>query len=146
MVVKYDGHACVINSLLLKNFQKKLAGLRGYHPDTGEMNQEAFFAVSNYITNSLSIVELVQNMQRAMDYMASVGIGTVHSVSGVGFPLNLDISLEKWMAASAQSGFQLRIFPSPWTSARLFDESCPGSAGVFPMPWTAVSVPVTRHC
>ncbi|WP_411336623.1 amidohydrolase [Ruminococcus gauvreauii] len=131
MVVKYDGHACIINSLLLKKLQKKLAGLRGYHPDTGEMNQEAFFAVSNYITNSLSIVELVQNMQRAMDYMASVGIGTVHSVSGVGFPLNLDISLEKWMAASAQSGFQLRIFPQSMDIRTALRRKLPRIGGCF---------------
>ena len=41
MVVKYDGHACIINTPLLKKLEKKLAPLRGYHPDTGEMNQEA---------------------------------------------------------------------------------------------------------
>ena len=55
MVVKYDGHACIINSKLLKKLEDKLKQFRGYHPDTGEMNQEAFFQVSNYITNSLSI-------------------------------------------------------------------------------------------
>ena len=42
MVVKYDGHACVINTKLLQKLRKKICRLRGYHPDTGEMNQEAF--------------------------------------------------------------------------------------------------------
>ena len=54
-MVKYDGHACVVNSALLKLVDSKVKGLRGYHPDTGEMNQEAFFAVSDYITGSISI-------------------------------------------------------------------------------------------
>ena len=63
MVVKYDGHACIVNSKLLKKLDKKVRNLRGYHPDTGEMNQEAFFAVSDYISASLSIVELVKTMQ-----------------------------------------------------------------------------------
>ena len=115
-MVKYDGHACVINTALLERLQEKvprLAGLRGYHPDSGEMNQEAFFAVSDFITNSLSIPKLIGNMQRAMDYLASRGIGMVHTVSGVGFAGNLDISLEKWVGASAQSGFQMRVFPQP---------------------------------
>lgn len=111
MLVKYDGHACVVNTALLRILEKKLKPLRGYHPDTGEMNQEAFFAVSDHITNSLSLPELVSNMQRAMDYEASKGIGMVHTVSGVGFPMNLDISMEKWIGRSAQSGFQLRVFP-----------------------------------
>ena len=110
MVVKYDGHACIVNSKLLKKLDKKVRNLRGYHPDTGEMNQEAFFAVSDYISGSLSIVSLVKTMQQAADYEARNGIGMVHSVSGIGFPMNIDISLEKWIGKSMQHGFQLRIF------------------------------------
>ncbi|MCQ2146510.1 MAG: amidohydrolase family protein [Bacteroidales bacterium] len=111
MVVKYDGHACIVNSKLLKKLDKKLSKLRGYHPDTGEMNQEAFFACSDYITGSLSIPELFHNMQKAADFMASKGIGCVHTVSGVGFIANLDITLEKIFAKSLSNGFQLRVFP-----------------------------------
>lgn len=111
MLVKYDGHACVVNSKLLEKVEGKVSKLRGYHPESGEMNQEAFFAVSDFITGSLSIPELVGNIQHAMDYLASRGIGMVHDVSGVGFAGNLDISLETWLARSAQSGFQIRVFP-----------------------------------
>ena len=111
MLVKYDGHACVVNSRLLEKVEKRVSGLRGYHPETGEMNQEAFFAVSDFITGSLSIPELVGNIQRAMDYLAGKGIGMVHDVSGVGFAGNLDISLERWLAKSAQGGFAVRVFP-----------------------------------
>lgn len=110
-MVKYDGHACVVNTALLKKLPKKIKQLRGYHPESGEMNQEAFFAVSDYITNSLSIPELIANMQKAVDFEASRGIGLIHSVSGVGFALNMDISMESWFARSVQSGMQLRIFP-----------------------------------
>ena len=110
-MVKYDGHACVVNSKLLSRIEKKAKHLRGYHPDTGEMNQEAFFAVSDYVTNSISIPKLMKSMQKSMDYQAEKGIGMVHTVSGVGFPMNLDISLEKIVAKSAQHGFQLRVFP-----------------------------------
>ncbi len=111
MMVKYDGHACVVNTPLLKLIDDKVKPLRGYHPDTGEMNQEAFFAVSDYMTSSLAIPDLVKNIQRAMDYLASKGIGMVHTVSGVGFANDLDISLETWLARSAQNGFQVRVFP-----------------------------------
>ena len=110
-MVKYDGHACVVNSVLLKQIDEKVKNLRGYHPDTGEMNQEAFFAVSDHITNSISIPSLIRNMQKAMDYEASHGIGMIHSVSGVGFTGDMDISMERWFAKAAKSGFQLRIFP-----------------------------------
>lgn len=111
MLVKYDGHACIVNSALLERVRGKVSELRGYHPDTGEMNQEAFFAVSDFITSSISIPKLVRNVQRTMDYLAARGIGMVHTVSGVGFSGDLDISLEVWLARSAQSGFQMRVFP-----------------------------------
>ena len=41
-MVKYDGHACVVNTKLLDKIRDKASNLRGYHEDTGEMNQEAF--------------------------------------------------------------------------------------------------------
>ena len=111
MVVKYDGHACIISTPLLKKLDKKLSKLRGYHPDTGEMNQEAFFACSDYISGSLSIPDLFRNMQNATDYLASKGIGAIHTVSGVGFIANLDITIEKLFAKSLRNGFQIRVFP-----------------------------------
>ena len=42
-MVKYDGHACVVNTKLYEQVKDKVSGLRGCHVDTGEMNQEAFF-------------------------------------------------------------------------------------------------------
>lgn len=111
MVVKYDGHACIVNSRLLQKMDAKVRILRGYHPDTGEMNQEAFFKFSDYITNSLSLIELFSNMQAAVDFEAGHGIGMVHTVSGVGFIANLDITFEKIFAKSLQNGFQIRVFP-----------------------------------
>lgn len=113
MVVKYDGHACIVNSKLLAKMDSKVKGLRGYHPDTGEMNQEAFFQFSNYISNSLSLIELVSNMQNAVDFYASHGIGMIHTVSGVGFAMNLDITFEKIFAKALSIGFLVRVLPQP---------------------------------
>lgn len=109
-MVKYDGHACVINSVLLEKLRDKISGLRGYHPDSGEMNQEAFFAVSDYVTNSVSPIKLIRNMQKAADYMASKGIGMIHTVSGVGFPIDLDVDMERWVGSGMKNGMQLRVF------------------------------------
>ena len=105
-LVKYDGHACIVNSELLRLVENKVKSLRGYHPDTGEMNQEAFFAVSDYITNSIQLPELLKNMQKAVDYEASKGIGMIHTVSGVGFPLNIDINLESGLQRASSAVFR----------------------------------------
>jgi predicted amidohydrolase YtcJ len=131
MIVKYDGHACILNSALLGKLKNKISSLRGYHPDTGEMNQEAFFAVSDYISSSLSLPEMVGNMQRAMDYEASKGIGMVHSVSGVGFTGNLDITMEQWVGRSAKSGFQIRLFPQSMDVGVALRRGLPRIGGCF---------------
>ena len=131
MVVKYDGHACIVNSKLLKKIDAKVRNLRGYHPDTGEMNQEAFFKVSDYITGSLSIVDLFAKMQQAADYEASFGIGMVHTVSGVGFVANLDITTEKIFAKSLRNGFQIRVFPQSMNVAVAKVRKLPRIGGCF---------------
>lgn len=131
MVVKYDGHACIVNSKLLQKMAPKVKDLRGYHPDTGEMNQEAFFKFSDYITNSLSIPELLHNMQNAVDFMAGRGIGMVHTVSGVGFIANMDITMEKVFAKGLQNGFQLRVFPQSMDPKVALSRKLPRIGGCF---------------
>lgn len=110
MIVKYDGHACIVNTVLLEKVKAKASKLRGYHEETGEMQQEAFFFVSDYITNSISPLELIANMKQAVDYIASKGIGMIHTVSGVGFPRDIDVDLERWLGRGLTNGFQMRVF------------------------------------
>ena len=109
-LVKYDGHACIVNTKLLEKVKDKVSRLRGYHEDTGEMNQDAFFAVSDYVTNSIPILTLIKDMQKAADHLASKGIGMIHTVSGVGFPRDLDVDLERWFARGLDNGLQMRVF------------------------------------
>lgn len=130
-MVKYDGHACVINSMLLDKLRYKIADLRGYHPDTGEMNQEAFFAVSDYVTNSVSPLKLIKNMQRAADYMASKGIGMIHTVSGVGFPGDLDVDMERWVGEGLKNGMQLRVFFQTLDTQKVLKRKLPRIGGCF---------------
>ena len=131
MVVKYDRHACIVSTPLLKKLDKKLSKLRGYHPDTGEMNQEAFFACSDYISGSLSIPDLFRNMQNCTDYLASKGIGSIHTVSGVGFIANLDITIEKLFAKSLRNGFQIRVFPQALNTKVATSRNIPRIGGCF---------------
>ncbi|MBQ7543027.1 MAG: amidohydrolase [Clostridia bacterium] len=131
MVVKYDGHACIVNSKLFKKMEGKVRRLRGCHPDTGEMNQEAFFKFSDYITGSLSLFDLVKNMQNAVDFYASRGIGMIHTVSGVGFTMNLDITFEKLFAKGLRNGFQIRVFPQPMNVRTAIKRKLPRIGGCF---------------
>ena len=130
-MVKYDGHACVVNTKLLNKVKKKVEHLRGYHPDTGEMNQEAFFAVSDYVTNSIPILQLIKNMQNAVDYMALKGIGMIHTVSGVGFIRDLDVDLERWFAAGLNNGMQMRVFMQTMDVKKAVKRGLPRIGGCF---------------
>ena len=130
-MVKYDGHACVVNTALLNKLPRKVKKLRGYHPNTGAMNQEAFFAVSDFITNSISPLELLRDMQLAADFEATRGIGLIHTVSGVGFTMNLDISMETWFAKSLQNGLQLRAFPQSMKTGVATSRKLPRIGGCF---------------
>ena len=76
-MIKYDGHTCVVNTKLLNILKEKVKDLRGYHEDTGEMNQEAFFKFSDYVSSSIPPVKLLRNMQIAADYLAGKGIGMI---------------------------------------------------------------------
>lgn len=109
-LVKYDGHTCVVNTLLRDRLRHKAGQLRGWHEDTGEMNQEAFFAFSDYVSGSVSPLRLIRNMQSAADHLAKNGIGMIHTVSGVGYPRDLDVDLERWFARGLSNGMQMRVY------------------------------------
>ena len=131
MVVKYDGHACIVNSALLSLLPDKIKALRGYDSESGQMNQEAFFATTDYVSSTVSVRDLVRCMQKAIDYMASKGIGLMHSVSGVGFPKDIDVDLERYVGRGAESGFQTRIFFQTMDTDKVIKRKLPRIGGRF---------------
>ena len=131
MVVKYDGHACIVNTALLKQLPEKIKTLRGYNPDSGEMNQEAFFATTDYVSSVVSVWDLVKYMQKSIDYMASKGIGMMHSVSGVGFPKDMDVDLERYVGRGATGGFQMRLFFQTMDTDKVLKRKLPRIGGCF---------------
>ena len=131
MVAKYDGHACIVNSTLLKQLPEKVQSLRGYNPDSGEMNQEAFFATTDYVSSIVSVWELVKAMQKAIDYMAARGIGMIHTVSGVGFPRDMDVDLERFVGRGAGGGFQMRLFLQTMDTDKVMKRKLPRIGGCF---------------
>ncbi len=130
-MVKYDGHACVVNSKLYDLMKKKISGLRGCHPDTGEMNQEAFFAISDYVSSSVPPLKLLGYMQRAADDLAARGIGMIHSVSGVGYTADLDVDMERFFAAGLNNGLQMRVFMQTLDVKKVLRRKLPRVGGCF---------------
>ena len=130
-IVKYDGHACILNSKMIAMLPDKVKSLRGWHENTGEMNQEAFFATTDFITKKVSLPRTLRNMLRAVDDMADKGIGMMHTVSGVGFPLDLDVTLETILGKGLDSGFQTRLFFQTMNLDKIRKRKLPRVGGCF---------------
>jgi len=130
-LVKNDGHACILNSRTIGMLPGRIGRLRGYHPDTGEMNQEAFFAATDFITRKVSLVRTIGNMLRAVDDMADKGIGMMHTVSGVGFPMDLDVTLEIIFGKGLNTGFQSRVFFQTMSIDKVRKRKLPRVGGCF---------------
>lgn len=130
-IVKYDGHACILNSRMIAMLPAKIKTLRGWHEETGEMNQEAFFAATDFITKKVSLPRTIRNMLRAVDEMAEKGFGLMHTVSGVGFPLDLDVTMETIMGKGLDSGFQSRLFFQTMDLAKVKKRKLPRVGGCF---------------
>lgn len=130
-IVKYDGHACILNSKMIAMLPDKVKSLRGWHENTGEMNQEAFFATTDFITKKVSLPRTLRNMLRAVDDMAEKGIGMMHTASGVGFPLDLDVTLESILGKGLDSGFQTRLFFQTMNLDKIRKRKLPRVGGCF---------------
>ncbi|MFA6434531.1 MAG: amidohydrolase family protein [Elusimicrobiales bacterium] len=130
-LVKYDGHACIVNSRLISMLPEKIKTLRGFHQASGEMNQEAFFAVTDFVTKKIPLLRTLRNMLRAVDEMAEKGIGLMHTVSGVGFPFDLDVTLETLLGKGLDSGFQTRLFFQTMNIEKVRKRRLPRVGGCF---------------
>lgn len=109
-VVKYDGHAAVANSAMLKRFPKKVSKALGYEEETGWLYQDAFYAAADVVSRGVSPVELLRNIDAAGVHLARKGVSMFHAAEGMGYPLNLDVDLMRFtgrgLPQSATTFFQ----------------------------------------
>ncbi len=131
MLVKYDGHAGVANTAMLNLLPAGIKGLRGYHPETGQLFQEAFFKAVDFASSKVSPVALLKHMLTAVDKMAEKGIGLVHPAEGVGFPLDLDVDLVRFMAGGLANPFLFRVFFQTMDIQKVLKRKLPRIGGCF---------------
>ena len=131
MLIKYDGHASVNNGRMLEMLPEKISTLRGYHPGTGQLNQEAFFAATDFITKKVSPITLLKNSLHGFDLLAEKGIGMIHTVEGVGFPHDLDVDLMRFVARGLANPFQTRLFFQTMDIQKVLKRKLPRVGGCF---------------
>ncbi len=106
MIVKYDGHAAVCNSALLKLLSEQVKNAPGFHADTGWLNQTAFFLGTNEVTAMIPTLDIVRGLSVGADSLAKVGISMVHNVEGVGFPKDLDVDMINLLAPALPQAYR----------------------------------------
>ncbi len=131
ILVKYDGHAGVANTAMLNLLPAGIKDLRGYHPETGQFFQEAFYKAVDFASSKVSPVVLLKHMLTAVDKIAEKGIGLVHSAEGVGFPLDLDVDLVRFMAGGLANPFLFRVFFQTMDIQKVLKRKLPRIGGCF---------------
>lgn len=131
MLVKYDGHAAVMNTAMRQMLPPKIKKLRGYNAQTGLLYQEAFFMAADHLTSKMSVISLIKQMLSAVDAMASKGIGLIHPAEGVGFPLDLDVDLVRFLARGLSNPFHIRPFFQTMDIKKVKKRKLPRVGGCF---------------
>lgn len=130
-IVKYDGHAGIANSVLIGQVKEKLGTLRGFDAESGLMTQEAFFRVTDFLTGKVSLPNTLGNMLSAIDTLAGYGIGLVHSVTGIGFPGDMDVTLESLFARGLLNPVAYRVFFQTMDVTKVLKRKLPRIGGCF---------------
>ncbi len=130
-LVKYDGHAAIASGALLAALPEVVASSRGYDAEGGLLTQEAFFRATDYVTGTVSLPATLGNMIRTVDAMAANGIGMIHSVSGVGFPGDLDVTMETIFGKGLRNEIAYRLFFQTMDVDKALKRKLPRIGGCF---------------
>ncbi|MDY6790354.1 MAG: amidohydrolase family protein [Thermodesulfobacteriota bacterium] len=129
----YDGHSCIINSYFLNKLPQHIHKLRGFNKDTGQLFNEAYYAATDFATSMVPPLILVKSIIKGYDLLAEKGIGMIHPVEGVGFPLDMDVTLVSLIARAQtkQNRFQTRLFFQTMDVAKVLKRKLPRIGGCF---------------
>ncbi|MCP3921522.1 MAG: amidohydrolase family protein [Desulfobacterales bacterium] len=131
MLVKYDGHACILNTKMLEKLPKKISKLRGYNRNSGQLFHEAYFAAVDFLSGKVTPLALMRNLQNGIDNLARNGISILHTVEGVGFPLDLDVDLVRFAGRGQKNPFQVRVFFQTLDINKVIKRKLPRIGGCF---------------
>jgi hypothetical protein len=106
-LVKYDGHAAVANSPLLEKLPRSITEQAGFDKTTGGLYQQAYYDGVNHLTRSISLYQVLKNLLGAADELARRGFGLIHTVEGLGFPLDADIDLMRFAARGLPQQYRI---------------------------------------
>ncbi len=133
VIVYYDGHSMIANSKLLKKYPEKIWKLNGFNEDTGQLFHEAFYEGLDFATALVSTLLLVKSIIKGFDLLAEKGIGMIHPVESIGFPMDLDVTMVSLIAKARtrKNAFQTRLFFQTMDVKKVLKRKLPRIGGCF---------------
>ena len=133
IIICYEGHSAVCNTRMIEKFPDKIIKSRGFEEDMGHLFHEAYFIGTDYATSLIPPLILIKSILKSYDLLAEKGIGLIHTVEGVGFPKDLDVTLVSLIAKARakKNGFQTRLFFQTMETDKILKRRLPRVGGCF---------------
>ena len=133
IIICYDGHSAVCNSKMIEKFPDKIIKSRGFQEDLGHLFHEAYLSGTDYATSLIPPFILVKSILKSYDLLAEKGIGLIHTVEGIGFPKDLDVTLVSLIARARakKNRFQTRLFFQTMEIDQVLKRRLPRVGGCF---------------
>ena len=107
LIVKYDGHAAVANSSLIKVLPPEVTSDPGFDAETGWLYQNAFYKGVNFITQKIPPLKIIDGLNDTSEELAKKGIAYVHTVEGVGYARDVDVDLLRGASKKLHQKFKI---------------------------------------
>ena len=129
----YDGHSCIINSYLLNKLPENIHKMRGFNKDTGQLFHEAYYSATDFATSMVPPLTLIKSIIKGYDLLAQKGIGMIHPVEGIGFPMDMDVTLVSLIARAQakKNRYQTRLFFQTMDVKKVIKRKLPRIGGCF---------------
>ncbi len=133
LIVCYDGHSLVANSKLIDLYPEKIKNLRGFNADQGQLFNDAYYEGLDYVTSKISLPKLIKSVIGGYDLLAKNGIGLIHTVEGIGFAGDMDVTLVNMIAKARtkKNNYQTRIFFQTLDVKKVIKRKLPRIGGCF---------------
>lgn len=107
LIVKYDGHAALANSALIKLFPPEVRKSPGFDEKSGWLYLDSYYRGVNFVSSFVKPLSLLNNLVKAFDYMARQGINLIHAAEGNGFKNDADFDAVRRITRAFPQHFRL---------------------------------------
>lgn len=107
LIEKYDGHAAVANSALIRLFPDEVIKDPDFDEKSGWLYVNSHYTGIQFVSKMMKPLTLVANMIKASEFMIQRGIGLIHSVEANGFPGDKDFDVMMKIGKALPQEFRL---------------------------------------